>query len=435
MRSSHLCLVILLVVSSYGFAADGPSPEIKRRVAALNDDGIALYQKGEYVRAIARFEEALRLHSSSSDVRTNLGKAHAAYGLHLVDGAVTVDEGTAALRRALERLNQALLYWKGDGKTHRAIAWCHYELSELPAAERSLTTAATLDPGSFETWRLLGVVREEQQKFEASFEAYSKALAIKPGDRLLTTRLKRARFDRQAIREFRKLKTDRFTIHYPDAVTVATAKSIQAVLDQTIATFVRRWNLSEPKGVVVICYPPGEFSLRTGLHEDVGGAFDGRIRIAFPEELEGGGLGVERVVRHEAIHLLLQSAGARPPRWVDEGVAQFLDGDQRKLWWPRFRQALKKSPNVGVHEREGLFSHADPATWAALYLHSYFFVKHLVEVGGELRIDMVVREVRSGKPWSESFESIYGVSAGELDRRWRRKLIEEPPVKRPNRRP
>ena len=204
------------------------------------------------------------------------------------------------------------------------------------------------------------------------------------------------------------------------------SERIRATLDKTFDSFVRRWDLADPRGVVVICYPPGEFSSRTGFHEDVGGAFDGRIRVAFPSELEDGGLTVDRVVRHEAIHLLLHSAGASPPRWLDEGVAQYLDGEERSRWWPQFRKALKAAPNVGLLDRERRFDHADRASWSVLYLHSFFFVKHLVKIGSEFRLDMVVREVRQGRRWGVAVESVYGSSASELDRKWRRTVLEAP---------
>ncbi|MEM7263461.1 MAG: tetratricopeptide repeat protein [Planctomycetota bacterium] len=417
------------LVTGFGTPAspqDRPPVEVRRRVAALNEEGIAHFEAGDFLAAVRRFEQALELDGGSADLRANLGRAHAAYGGRLVEAAAGGKGGQAASRTALERLQRALLYWPGDAATHRAMAWCHYRLREMPAAETALERSVEIDPKSFDSWRLLGVIREERGRFELAFSAYETALRLKPGDPLLTTRLQRARYDHEAVTSFRALRDERFSIHYPKELSTELAQKIQQLLTSTVKTFAGRWELSEPKGVVVICYPPGEFSKRTGLHEEIGGAFDGRIRIAFPEELEGGGLGIEPVIRHETIHLLLHSAGDRPPRWLDEGLAQFLDGDDRALWFPRFRQALAQSPNVGVTERELQYRSDDPTTWVPLYLHSFFFVKHLAEVGSEFRLDMVVREVRRGTAWDDAFKTVYGRSAADLDREWRRQLLEEP---------
>ncbi|MCA8961121.1 MAG: hypothetical protein KDC38_11440, partial [Planctomycetes bacterium] len=190
-------------------------------------------------------------------------------------------------------------------------------------------------------------------------------------------------------------------------------------------SFGGRWGVRISEPVAVICYPPGEFARRTGLHEEVGGAFDGRIRIAFPDELREGGLELSRVVRHEAIHLLLHRIGSQPPpRWLDEGLAQLYDGEDREPWRGRFRELLAAQPNVAVDEREGFDKSRDLTNWAALYLHSYFFCRHLLDTGHDFRLDMMLREVTQGRTWTEAFAAVYGASVREIDQKWRRALSE-----------
>lgn len=394
-----------------------------QRAAAFNDAGIRAFEAAEYAKAIREFQRALDLDPSAAEIRTNLGKAHVAAGVVLLESAATGRGGTAESRRALEQFNLGLVYWKGDADTHHARGWCHLHLRELEAAHRALMQSITLAPQSFRSWHLLGVVRERQHRLEDALKAFEKASGLRPGDETLTARLKRLGYDLEAEREYASLDRDGFRVLYSPELSRDQAEAIHRGLVETSTEFTRRWGKKPPKKVTAICYPPGEFSSRTGLHEQVGGAFDGRIRLAFPSELEEGGLGIGQVVKHETIHLMLHQLGDPPPRWLDEGLAQFLDGDTRSSWEGRWRALVRKDPNTGLEDRAAGFALGRADTWATLYLHSFFFVRHLAERGGEFRLDMMIREVGAGRTWAAAFESVYGKSVADMDREFRAAII------------
>lgn len=413
-----LVLVLCLTIGSVG--AEDP-----RRAATYNEAGIAAFEAGDYAKAVREFQRALELRPSSADIRTNLGKAHAAAGVVLLESAASGRGGTAESRRALEQLNLALVYWRGDVDTHHARGWCHLHLREYAAAAEALRKATELDSDSFKSWHLLGVVHEREHRLEKAVEVFERAHALRPGDARLGIRLRRLRCDIEAERDYTALDGKGFRLLYPPSLDRERAKEIHSTLVATADEFSRRWGKKPPPKVTAICYPPGEFSARTGLHEEVGGAFDGRIRLAFPEELESGGLGIDQVVKHETIHLMLHQLGDPPPRWLDEGLAQYLDGESRSGWAGQWRRLVRKAPNVGIEDRARQFEQERSETWSVLYLHSFFFVQHLVERGGEFRLDMMVREVGGGKTWAAAFESVYGKTVAEMDRDYRYSLIEE----------
>lgn len=387
--------------------------------AALNDEGVKLFSEGKHAEALRCFERALQCDPGSREIRTNIGKTHAAIGVTILNDAARIGGVRPAAARAQEPLRLALLHWDGDSDTWHALGYCHLELREIDPACRALERAVDFEGAGYRSWRLLGVAHELAGRLADGERAYERALALKPADSEVAIRLHRLRSDREALASYQVLRSDRCRIHYPESVRADLVLRVRDTLEAICAEMERRWTFRVPGPVVVICYPPGAFSEMTGLAREVGGAFDGKIRVAFPEELPAGGLDLTQVVRHEAIHMMLRALGEAPPRWLDEGLAQILDGDARADWQARWDALRAAEPQVGIWEREARFRDDDPATWVPLYLHAFFFLRHLRDNGQEFRIDMMAREVARGRSWDEAFRGVYSEGADAIDRRFR----------------
>lgn len=392
------------------------------RVGELNAEGVKLFQAGEYQRALGKFQKALELEPGAPEIRGNIGKSYTAIAVKMIEAARGSGE-RRIYRRALENIELALMYWKGDEDTVHAQAICHFRLGQLESAQRSLELAVKRYPRSHRAWRLLGVVRERRQDVAGALDAFRAYLKLKPSDGV-ERRVRRLEYDQRAVAEFRVLRSTRFEIYYPTAVAKETAEQLQRTLREVAAELERRWTVKAPRKAVVICYPPGEFAEGTGLHGEVGGAFDGRIRIAFPAELAEGGLELVQVARHEAVHLYLRALEDPAPRWVDEGLAQYIDGDPRKEWEPLMEKLVREAPHLGIEDHESRYREDEPDTWAPLYVHAFFFLRHLGATHKDFRIDMWVREVVRGKSWRDAFASVFGDTPDEVDKRWRRESLK-----------
>ena len=402
------------------------------KAAELNEEGVRLFADRKYAEARRRFEDALELDPDAAEIRTNLGKTFTALAFGIIEEGLNGGGGSRVFRQALAQLRAGLLHWEGDGDTHYAMGRCHFQLGEFDAARRSLERAVKAAPKDFVNWRLLGLVHERLDQLDDAERAYRRALEIRPGTAEIPRWLKRLSYDRKAIGSQSKVSSERFRVFYPPELSRDQVETLLAVLDRTSASFERRWHVKRPRGITVLCYPPGAFGKQTGLHESVGGAFDGRIRIAFPSELSEGGLELEQVARHETVHLLLRQVGDAPPRWLDEGIAQLFDGDPRREWEPVWTTLLQAEPRVGIEQRRARFREDDPSTWAPLYLHGFFFLRHVQEIAGDLRIDMLVREAARGAAWGEAFERVFSISVEKLDREWRRAQLKRDPEESPD---
>lgn len=413
-------LGLLAVTAPLGIAAPDRVSELHRRA-------VAHYERGEYQEALPLFREALGLAPDEPAIRVSLGRTHVAIAARMLEESGPHDP--RALEHASQQLRQALLHWEGDAATHELIAFCALRQGRLEPAESALETAVERDPRAARAWNLLGVVRDRRGRLGPAIDALERALALRPGDAGIERRLRRLRFDRETIENGRPVASARFRVFVPPSIPVERARAVLARLDATSEELEKRWGGDAPENVEAILYPPGEFSRRTGFAEEVGGAFDGRIRIAFPEELNEGGLALDQVIRHETAHLFLHRLPGPLPRWLDEGLAQWVDGGARDDWRERFLAAGGAGAESGLEAREAAVASDGPGTitpahWAALYLHSYLLLRHLEETHGRFRVDLIVRRLARGGGVEATFTEVLGETPVVLDRAWRRSLRE-----------
>ncbi len=421
LRRLGLLGVLLILASTLAWSAQDGSGD---RVAKLNREGIAFFERGEYRRALSRFESALKLEPQSKQIRENIGRTYTAVGIQLLNQAEALSSGPDDIRRALEQFNLGLLYWEGDLETLHALSWCHIQLGELKSGEAQLERALELDRKSFKSWRLLGVCLERQNRLRAALKAYREALELNPEDPEVKLRHHRIKNDLTALEEYPVEKRGAIHLYAPSSYNAPQRRIIIEAIEKTLSDYLVRWDITPPSKIVVIAYEKGQFAVRTGLSKDIGGAFDGRIRVAHPDELEEGDLELQVVLRHETVHLLLRQLSERAPRWLDEGIAQALDGGTRGSWRGRLLELLRGDPDRGIADRERQFREDRPETYSALYLHGLFLVDYLIERYGAFRLDMVVREVKGGSSWLAALERVYGQPIERIDSEWRAQLLE-----------
>ena len=420
-----VALLSILVTAPGPSAALGGGDDVEE----LHERAVRHYERGEFREALELFEKALALAPEEEAIRVSLGRTCVALAAQLLDQG---GDDPRVVEHASGLLKRGLLHWDGDAGTHELLALIALRGDRLAEAEGSLERAVALDPEAVRAWKLLGIVRDRRGRTAEALAALERAAELRPTDEDVAKRLRRLRSDAETVAAGRPLESARFRVYVPSAVPLDRARAVVALLERTAEELESRWGGEAPRGIEVILYPPGEFSRRTGFAEEIGGAFDGRIRIAFPQELTEGGLTLEQVVRHETAHLYLHRLPGGLPRWLDEGLAQWVDGGERADWGERFLAGGGGAADIGLGERERTAEHEAPAAWAGLYLHSYLFIRHLEEAHGRFRVDLLVRRLGRGVPVDAAFVAVYGEEPVGLDRAWRRTLRAQPdPLKEP----
>ena len=145
---------------------------------------------------------------------------------------------------------------------------------------------------------------------------------------------------------------------------------------------------------------------------------DGAIRIRL-ETLEKEPE-LRRVLRHELTHAVIdQKSKGNCPHWLQEGMAQFLDGTDVRATdaWLR-RQA---TPRIPLFRIEGPFRDRDPASREIAYRESASAVSFLIARIGRGGLLFLIQRLGEGRPFDRALLEA-GLSYNELQQAWEASL-------------
>ena len=145
---------------------------------------------------------------------------------------------------------------------------------------------------------------------------------------------------------------------------------------------------------------------------------DGAIRIrveTLQREPE-----LRRVLRHELAHAVIdQKTKGNCPHWLQEGIAQFLDGtDVRATDAWLLRQT---GPMIPLFRIEGPFRERDPGSREVAYRQSASAVSFLVSRIGRSGLLFLIQRLGEGRPFDRALLEA-GLSYAELQQAWEASL-------------
>jgi hypothetical protein len=128
-----------------------------------------------------------------------------------------------------------------------------------------------------------------------------------------------------------------------------------------------------------------------------------------------------RVLRHEWAHLGLHQflGGLRPPRWFDEGYAQWASGgwNPSEGWRLRVSLAMGRAPPL---DSLVLAWPRDPASAGLAYLLSATALEYLVRESGERGLRIFLERWREMGNFDLAMMTVYGVTPGRFEEGWRK---------------
>jgi Flp pilus assembly protein TadD len=190
----RVCWVAGLAACLFGCAND-----VQERVREYNQDGLVLYQRGDFRGARETFEVALKLQPEDPALLYNLGQCYERLGdvarAESTYGECLTRQPTHAVcRHALVRLlvrqgrsadaTRMVEDWlarepKSSGP-YAADGWLWHQSGDLPRAQARLQQALELDPRDVYALGELGVVYEAMDRPDRALVLYERALEQDP---------------------------------------------------------------------------------------------------------------------------------------------------------------------------------------------------------------------------------------------------------------
>jgi hypothetical protein len=145
---------------------------------------------------------------------------------------------------------------------------------------------------------------------------------------------------------------------------------------------------------------------------------DGAVRIR-PETLQKESE-LRRVLRHELTHAVIdQKTKGNCPHWLQEGIAQFLDGTDVRATDAWLRR--QTSPRLPLFRIEGPFRDRDLVSREMAYRESASAVSFLVSRIGRNGLLFLIQRLGEGRPFDRALLET-GLSYTELEQAWEASL-------------
>ena len=108
---------------------------------------------------------------------------------------------------------------------------------------------------------------------------------------------------------------------------------------------------------------------------------------------------LERVLRHELTHAFVQQAThGRCPQWLNEGIAQLMEGRSASSYGPQLAALWAKQKQLPLNELDGSFRSLAEREVNVAYAESLVTVEYLRNTYGLSDITRILQRIGEGQP-------------------------------------
>ncbi len=382
-------------------------------------EGQAHYRARRYFQAIESLEKALA--EAPDDERgaiaSDLSRAHAGLGFEFLDGGES--------RRAREAFETAIEA-ADDYYARFGLGYVYFLRREDGKSLTHLLASLQLRPEYAYTNKLVGILKYRQGDTEEALRRLRKARALDTKDDETVSLIDRWSTEMRITDEFPTTRTRHFAVRADPRLPQDLRTRLTAMLDEAWDDLGDRLGVWPEDRVPAILYSESRFRRATGMAHWVGGLYDGQLKFPVPVPKKSSGAGAEKaqlasleaVVRHEYTHVLVRAIAPECPTWLNEGIAQYLEG--RTTPEQVYRQLRvgrdRRIPLANMPAQLGTVENVELARW--IYLQGLGFVEFLAAEFQPFRLRLLLRAIDDEHSISRAFERTYGRSIEDLEKLW-----------------
>ncbi len=403
--------VCVLALTSFAYQDSNGDPT---RAASLNERAIELLEAGDIEGALPLLREATALWPANRTVRNNLAYAIFQSGKAALDGDAFEEARAAFLEaRGLDPSEPLYAFFVG---------YTHYRESRYDLARQELSSTIERfpdDPKTARAHEFLGDVDYREGELPATIEHWERALTLESDNEPLRARLAKAKRELEVEGEFFLDSSVHFDIRYEGiSEQYEHRDEILELLENAHLSIGRELDHFPEARTQVILYTQSDFAQVTNSHGWVGGLFDGKIRLPvknFRRERSR----IQSTLRHEYVHVVVQSLTDRCPVWLNEGLAQLAEGGSVTSAHAHLREVVGRgaalpTPSDIPRSFTGI---ADANRVRLLYAWSESFTEFLKRSYGQGALAQVLHRLRE-RPFETAVYDVYQRSVDELFQDW-----------------
>jgi tetratricopeptide (TPR) repeat protein len=311
---------------------------------------------------------------------------HAAAQLELVHGD---------MEHALDDERTALTYEPDNPVMLLNVAYLHLRRSEYKQALDYLERAQRVAPENPDVPKLTGWAYYGMNKLRQAVAEWERALALKP-DAEVQAALDKARRDQLEEENYRENESSHFTLRYSGEAEPGLAREVLRALEAHFATIESELSYTPPEPIGVILYTQQAFADITRAPGWAGGLNDGRIRVPV-QGLTQLTPELSRVLKHELTHSFIrQKTRANAPTWVQEGLAQWMEGKRSEAIAGVLLLAYDAKQVKPLGDLEGSWLQLSNEVAAYAYAWALANVEYIVKVDGMTDMQRILDRLAEG---------------------------------------
>jgi tetratricopeptide (TPR) repeat protein len=282
---------------------------------------------------------------------------------------------------AIEQEQHALRFQPENTSVLLNLGYYHLRRSEFSAALDYLDRAKRLAPDSPDAAKLLGWANYGLNRIPEAVTEWKRAQLLRP-DPEVAQALQKAQRDAEAESQFREGQTNHFVLRYSGDETSALAHDILDTLEEDFDSIRDSLRYTPPEPIGVILYTDQEFAGIAHAPSWVGAVNDGRIRVPV-QGLSTVNEALARELKHELTHSFLQQKTSnRCPTWLQEGIAQWMEGSRSRDSAAALVAAYDSRTAIPLRDLEVSWMNLSTEGASLAYSWSLAVVETIIETGG-----------------------------------------------------
>jgi tetratricopeptide (TPR) repeat protein len=293
---------------------------------------------------------------------------------------------------AIDHYRQALVFAPTNIGLLLNLAVLHLRESQFTAALDPLERARRVQPDSADVAKLMGWAYYGANKMDRAIEEWQRAEKLRR-DPEVEQALEKAQRDKSEEESYREGETAHFDLKYNGSATPDLARDILHVLEDDFRDLESQLDYTPREQISVILYTGQAFADITRAPQWVGALNDGRLRIPV-QGLTSVTPALAHVLKHELTHSFVgQKSHQRAPTWLQEGVAQWMEGRRSTSNAGALIDAASQGaiPPLGAFEGSWMGLSGNSASFA--YAWSLAVVESIIDSGGVSDISRLLERV------------------------------------------
>ena len=308
--------------------------------------------------------------------------------------------GKGDIDPAIEQYHQALAYAPANVGLLLNVASLYLRESQFTAALDPLERARRAAPNSADVAKLMGWAYRGADKMDRAIAEWQRAESLRK-DPEVEQALEKAQRDKGEEDSYREGETLHFNLKYNGSATPDLARGILRALEDDFRDLESQLDYTPPESIAVILYTDQAFADITRAPGWVGALNDGRLRIPV-QGLSSVTPELARVLKHELTHSFVgQKSHGRAPTWLQEGVAQWMEGRRSTASAGALVSAAGQGAMPPLGAMEGSWMALSGNSAAFSYAWALAVVEAIIDTGGVNDISRLLDRVATS-PSTES---------------------------------